>query len=81
MSKLARINFIRNPAISSKVLGANNDIRIAIVGLRKKGIEHIDIFRRVPGVRIVALCDVDTTFIDLEAAKLSLSPLTTGMHS
>ena len=69
MSKLARINFIRNPAISSEVLGANNDIRIAIVGLRKKGIEHIDIFRRVPGVRIVALCDVDTTFIDLEAAK------------
>ena len=69
MSKLARINFIGNSANSSKVLGANNDIRIAIVGLRKKGIEHIDIFSRIPGVRIVALCDVDTTFIDLEVGK------------
>jgi len=56
-------------AFSSMVLGANDDIRIAIVGLRKKGIEHIDIFGEVPGVRIVALCDVDTEFLDLEAKK------------
>ncbi|OHB75852.1 MAG: hypothetical protein A2Z25_01355 [Planctomycetes bacterium RBG_16_55_9] len=51
----------------------NDDIRIAIVGLRKKGKEHIDIFSRVPGVRIVALCDVDTTFLDMEAGKLEAS--------
>ena len=56
-------------ASSLKVRGANDDIRIAIVGLRKKGIEHIDIFGDVPGVRIVALCDVDTEFLDLEAKK------------
>ena len=56
-------------ASSLKVRGANEDIRIAIVGLRKKGIEHIDIFGKVPGVRIVALCDVDTEFLDLEAKK------------
>ena len=54
---------------SSRIRGANNDIRIAIVGLRKKGKEHIDIFRMVPGVRIVALCDVDTQFLGLEVRK------------
>ena len=84
MSRLTRRDLIRNisaasayvglgsashAAISSKILGANNDIRIAIVGLRKKGKEHIDIFGQVPGVRIVALCDVDTKFLETEAAK------------
>jgi predicted dehydrogenase len=39
------------------------------VGLRKKGIEHIEIFPKVPGVRIVALCDVDTKFLDIESKK------------
>jgi predicted dehydrogenase len=53
----------------SKVLGANDDIRIAIVGLRKKGIEHIQIFSELPGVRIVALCDCDTQFLDLETKE------------
>jgi predicted dehydrogenase len=84
MSRLTRRDFIRNlstavglvglgpasyAATSSKIRGANNDIRIAIVGLRKKGIEHIDIFNQVPGVRIVALCDVDTKFLEIEAAN------------
>ena len=84
MSKLTRRDLIKNvsaavtciglgsasrAAISSKILGANNDIRIAIVGLRKKGKEHIDIFSRVPGVRIVALCDADTQFLDMETQK------------
>ncbi len=81
MSRLNRRGFIRNMSTAaagigfgsmlytkaySKILGANNDIRIAIVGLRKKGKEHIDIFGKVPGVRIVSLCDVDTEFIDFE---------------
>jgi predicted dehydrogenase len=54
---------------SSKVRGANDDIRLAIVGLRKKGKEHLEIFPKVPGIRIVALCDVDTQFLDIEARK------------
>jgi len=54
---------------SPKVFGANDDIRLAIVGLRKKGKEHIDIFGEMPGVRIVALCDVDTQFLDFEAKQ------------
>jgi len=84
MSRLTRRSFIKNltaaaactgsglamsaPA-ASKVRGANDDIRLAIVGLRKKGKEHLDIFPKVPSVRIVALCDVDTEFLDFEAKK------------
>jgi len=84
MSRLTRRDFIRNlsaavgfvglgsasrAATSSKIRGANSDIRIAIVGLRKKGKEHIEIFNQIPGVRIVALCDVDTEFLEIEAAN------------
>lgn len=50
----------------SQVRGANDDIRLAIVGVKKKGIEHIAAFRKVAGVRIVALCDCDTQFLDLQ---------------
>ncbi|MBL7186004.1 MAG: Gfo/Idh/MocA family oxidoreductase [Phycisphaerae bacterium] len=76
MSGLTRRGFIRNLAAvaagaeaPSRIRGANNDIRIAIVGLRKKGKEHLEIFPKVPGVRIVALCDADTQFLDIEARK------------
>ena len=53
----------------SRARGANGDVRIAVVGLRKKGKEHIASFREIPGVRIVALCDVDTEFLDYETAQ------------
>ncbi len=54
----------------SRVLGANNDIRVAVVGFRSQGSNHIKYFSRIPGVRVVALCDADTKFIDREAKKL-----------
>ena len=55
------------PYVNARVRGANSDIRIAIVGLRKKGKEHIKSFEEIPGVRIVALCDCDRQFLDLNA--------------
>jgi len=76
MSSLTRRGFGRNSAAVaigtgtvSRVRGANDDIRLAIVGLRKKGKEHLEIFPKVPGVRIVALCDADTQFLDVEEKK------------
>lgn len=44
---------------SRRVLGANNDIRVAIIGLGGKGKHHVSQFLKIPDVRIVALCDVD----------------------
>ena len=53
----------------SQVRGANDDIRIGIVGVRKKGKEHIQDFRRLSRVRVVAICDADTQWLDAEVAK------------
>jgi len=43
----------------SRVLGANDDVRVAVVGFRSKGAQHIGILTELPGVRITALCDAD----------------------
>jgi predicted dehydrogenase len=51
------------------ILGANNDIRVAIVGARIKGSDHIEVFRNLPGVRVVAICEVDQDILDREAQK------------
>ena len=43
----------------AKVLGANDDLRIAVVGFKSRGMNHIESLLKIKGVRIVALCDVD----------------------
>lgn len=43
----------------ARVRGANEDIRVAVVGFNGRGRNHIDGFRKLKGVRVVALCDVD----------------------
>jgi predicted dehydrogenase len=43
----------------SRVLGANNDIRVAVVGINGRGGSHISAFGDMKGVRVVAFCDVD----------------------
>ncbi len=46
-------------ASSRQVMGANDDIRIAVIGLGGKGGDHLRGFAGMKGVRIVATCDVD----------------------
>ncbi|MBI4661903.1 MAG: Gfo/Idh/MocA family oxidoreductase [Verrucomicrobia bacterium] len=59
----------------SRVLGANDDIRLAVVGVGSsvkiggKGKADIRDFRKVPGVRVVALCDVDRAHLDPEVEQ------------
>ena len=69
MSKLSRRSFMkRSMALgaglalagpASRVRGANNDIRIATIGTGGQGSYHTRIFSEIPGVRYVAICDVD----------------------
>jgi predicted dehydrogenase len=66
MTKQSRRSFLKTSAVAAisvlphgRVLGANNDIRVAIIGLGNKGGGHVDTFRALPGVRVTALCDVD----------------------
>jgi predicted dehydrogenase len=53
----------------SRILGSNDAIRVGVVGLRSKGAQHVDVFRDLPGVRVVALCDVDSNILEKEALK------------
>jgi predicted dehydrogenase len=74
MSRVTRRDFIKSSLAAgvamtlaspySKVRGANGDIRIAVVGVGGQGSGHINNFRKLPGVRIVALCDADKDHLE-----------------
>ena len=53
----------------SQVAGANETVRIAVVGLRGKGKNHVRDVRELPGVKVVAICDVDIDMIARARAK------------
>jgi predicted dehydrogenase len=44
--------------------GANDRVRIALVGLRGRGRDHIKVFGTMPGVEIAVACDVDETLLE-----------------
>jgi len=74
MRRIARRDFVKGSIAAglslampfSRVRGANNDIRAAVVGIRNQGTNHINWFRNIPGVRVVAICDADKQFVDRE---------------
>jgi predicted dehydrogenase len=51
-------------ALGGKILGANDRVRVAICGLRGRGVDHIHGFHHVPGVEIAAMCDVDESVLN-----------------
>jgi len=44
---------------TSRVLGANDEIRLATIGVGAQGSYHMQVFSKIPGVRYVAVCDPD----------------------
>ncbi len=59
------------PAASwARAAGANGDIRVAVIGFNGRGKDHIEGFRKLKGVRLVALCDVDKKVLAAQAQKL-----------
>ena len=52
-----------------EVVGANGDIRVAVVGLNGRGKNHLKSLAEIKGVRIAALCDVDAAVL-AKAAQL-----------
>ncbi|MHC4487100.1 MAG: Gfo/Idh/MocA family protein, partial [Planctomycetota bacterium] len=74
MKRITRRNFMKSSIAAgvgwtlarpfSRVRGANSDIRMAVIGINGRGGRHIEEFRRLPGVRVVALCDVDRNVLD-----------------
>jgi len=77
MKTMNRRTFLKSTALTAaaaglpasswaRVPGANDDIRIAVVGFGGRGKDHIDGFRKLAskGVRIVGLCDVDENILN-----------------
>jgi predicted dehydrogenase len=56
--------------------GANDAVRVAVVGFRNKGAQHIRTLQKIPGARIVALCDLDPQILAREVANLKANNIT-----
>lgn len=54
-----------------KLVGANDQVNIGIIGLGGRGRHLIGVFHRVPGVRITHLCDVDKASLERAHAVLA----------
>jgi predicted dehydrogenase len=48
----------------SRVRGANEAVRVAVVGINGRGGSHISAFGDMQGVQVAALCDVDRKVLD-----------------
>jgi len=65
--KFLRTSLVGGGAVvSSRLFGgiapagsANEDVRVAVVGVRSKGNHHLQQFKGIAGCRVVAVCDVD----------------------
>src|SRR5882672_7927555 len=81
MTHLTRRSFLKTSAIATagvvlsarswgQVAGANSDVRVAVAGLNGRGKNHLKSLSEIPGVRIVAICDVDTAVLEKTAKSL-----------
>ncbi|MBX7210312.1 MAG: Gfo/Idh/MocA family oxidoreductase [Verrucomicrobiaceae bacterium] len=61
--------------------GANGDIRVAVIGFNGRGAGHIGSLLKIPGVRIVALCDVDNEVLKKGVADLAKKNVTVKTYT
>ncbi len=59
---------LMSAASAKKVLGANDRIRIAIIGLRGRGWDHVKGYQPIPGVEIAYFCDIDENVLQKRLA-------------
>src|ERR1700722_9693360 len=87
MNQIPRRKFIRNSLLAaaalkawplvaqsspkSRIVGANDDIRCAVVGFNGRGKNHIEAFSKMKGARLVALCDVDSAVLGAAVKKVN----------
>lgn len=60
----------RVSAATATTKSPNGDIRVAVVGVNNQGNGHISRFRKLEGVQLVALCDVDSRVLARRAGEL-----------
>ena len=76
---ITRRRFLKNSLLTSaaalsvaphaRALGANDDVRVAVVGFRGQGGLHLRLLRELTGVRVVAVCDVDEDVLNRELKR------------
>ncbi|NNE92791.1 MAG: Gfo/Idh/MocA family oxidoreductase [Verrucomicrobiales bacterium] len=54
---------------NSKVIGANDDIRVGVIGANSRGKSHISAWEKIKGVRCAAICDIDAGVLDARVTK------------
>jgi predicted dehydrogenase len=67
LAALGGVSFFTQP---QRVWGANDRVRIAVVGIRGQGFTHIEGFSDVPNTEVVAICDVDENVIAQRLADM-----------
>jgi predicted dehydrogenase len=80
MSKLTRRDFMKSTMAAgaamallspnSRVLGANERLRVAVIGTGGQGWGHMRYFSDIEGVEVVAICDADRAHIEDRAGRL-----------
>src|ERR1051325_5822079 len=56
LAALGGIGFFPNP---QKIFGANDRVRVAVIGLHGQGWVHVREYSQMPNVEIAAVCDCD----------------------
>ncbi|MBW8041334.1 MAG: Gfo/Idh/MocA family oxidoreductase [Planctomycetes bacterium] len=78
MKRITRRNFMKRTAAIgagltlapfARVRGANDDIRVAVVGINGRGGSHIGNFDKMDGVRLAGLCDIDLKVLENRAKR------------
>ncbi|MEI6535463.1 MAG: Gfo/Idh/MocA family oxidoreductase [Verrucomicrobiaceae bacterium] len=65
----------------ARAAGSNGDIRVAVIGFNCRGSGHIHSLLEIKGVRLVALCDVDSKVLDAKVAELAKNKIAVKGYS
>ncbi len=63
MGGLSAADFVRAAPAESRTVGPNDTLRVAVVGVKGRGMSHVGGFNGVNGCEIVTVCDVDEAVI------------------
>ncbi len=63
---MQRRTFLQTAAAASatRILGANDRINIAVVGVRGRGRDHMNFYKRIPEAQVAAVCDIDQAQVE-----------------
>ncbi|MCB9913724.1 MAG: Gfo/Idh/MocA family oxidoreductase [Planctomycetes bacterium] len=85
MTKIARRSFLGGAALGAASLAfphlalarggkrwrPNDEVRVAVIGLRGRGVDHVNGLHGLDGVRVVALCDCDSAVLERERKRFT----------